>query len=57
MYENQTLLYIVPLMAHTIVVCVNSITAMDIGCFNYQSDTHQLYVSQLTTQTPLKTVF
>jgi len=32
MYENQNLLYIVPLMRHTIVVCINGISAMAIGC-------------------------
>jgi hypothetical protein len=33
MYENQNLLYIVPLMMHTIVVCISSIGPMVIGCF------------------------
>jgi len=33
MYENQNLLYIVPLMRHTIVVCISSISSMAIGCF------------------------
>jgi len=33
MYENQNLLYIVPLMGHTIVVCINSIISMATGCF------------------------
>jgi hypothetical protein len=33
MYENQNLLYIVPLMRHTIVVCIKSISPMAIGCF------------------------
>jgi len=33
MYENQNLLYIVPLMRHTIVVCISSISPMAIGCF------------------------
>ena len=32
MYENQNLLYIVPLMKHT-VVCISSINPMVIGCF------------------------
>ena len=32
-YEDQNLLYIFPLMRHTIVVCINSITPMGIGCF------------------------
>jgi hypothetical protein len=30
--ENQYLLYIVPLMKHTIVVCINSIIVMSIWC-------------------------
>jgi len=34
MYENQNLLYIVPLIRHTIVVCTNSISPMAIGCFS-----------------------
>jgi hypothetical protein len=33
MYENQNLLYIVPLMMHTIVVCISSINPMARGCF------------------------
>jgi hypothetical protein len=33
MYENQNLLYIVPLIRHTIVVCISSISPMAIGCF------------------------
>jgi hypothetical protein len=33
MYENQNLLYIVPLMIHTIVVCISSINPMARGCF------------------------
>jgi len=33
MYENPNLLYIVPLIRHTIVVCTNSISPMVIGCF------------------------
>ena len=33
MYEYQNLLYIVPLMRHTIVVYINSISPMVIGCF------------------------
>ena len=33
MYENQNL-YIVPLMRHTIAVCINSINPMAIECFN-----------------------
>jgi len=32
-YENQNLLYIIPLIRHTIVVCINSISSMTIGCF------------------------
>ena len=32
-YENQNLLYIVPLIRHTIVVCVNSISPIVKGCF------------------------
>jgi len=35
MYENQNLLYIVPLMRHTIVVCISSISPVAIGCFIY----------------------
>jgi len=33
MYENQNLLYIVPLMMHTIVVCISSISPIAMGCF------------------------
>ena len=33
MYENQNILYIFPLMRHTVVVCINSINPMAIGCF------------------------
>jgi len=33
MYENQNLLYIVPLMMHTIVVCISSIIPIASGCF------------------------
>jgi hypothetical protein len=33
MYENQNLLYIVPLMIHTIVVCISSIIPIARGCF------------------------
>jgi hypothetical protein len=33
MYENQNLLYIVPLMRHTIVACISSISPMAMGCF------------------------
>jgi hypothetical protein len=32
-YENQNLLYIVPLIRHTIVVCINSISPIAMGCF------------------------
>ena len=32
-YENQNLLYIVPLMRHTIVVCIRSISPIAMGCF------------------------
>jgi hypothetical protein len=32
-YENQNLLYIVPLIRHTIVVCINSIGPIAKGCF------------------------
>ena len=32
-YENQNILYIVPLMRHTIVVCISSISPIAIGCF------------------------
>ena len=33
MYENQNLLYAVPLMRHAIVVCISSINPIAIGCF------------------------
>jgi len=33
MYENQNLLYIVPLIKHTIVVCVRSMIPIARGCF------------------------
>ena len=33
MYENQNLLYIIPLMRHTNVVRISSISPMAIGCF------------------------
>jgi hypothetical protein len=33
MYENQKLLYIVPLLKHTIIVCISSISHMAMGCF------------------------
>jgi len=33
MYENQNFLYIVALIRHTVVVCINSISPMAIGCF------------------------
>ena len=33
MYENRNVLHIVPLMRHTIVVCISSINPMAIGCF------------------------
>jgi hypothetical protein len=33
MYKNQNLLYIVPLMIHTIVVCMSIISPMARGCF------------------------
>jgi hypothetical protein len=33
MYENQNLLYIFPLMRHTIVVCISSINPKAIVCF------------------------
>jgi len=32
-HENENLLYIVPLIRHTVVVCINSISPMAIGCF------------------------
>jgi hypothetical protein len=35
MYENQNLLYIVPLIRHTMVVCISSINPIAIGCFIY----------------------
>jgi hypothetical protein len=31
--ENQNLLYIVPLIKHTIVVCISNINPIAIGCF------------------------
>ena len=33
MYENQNLLYIIPLMRHTNVVRISSVSPMAIGCF------------------------
>ena len=33
MYENQNLLYIVPLIRHTILVWISNISPMDMGCF------------------------
>lgn len=33
MYENQNLLYIIPLIRHNIVVWISSISPMAIGCF------------------------
>jgi hypothetical protein len=33
MYENQNLLHIFPLMGHTVVVCISSISPMAIGYF------------------------
>ena len=33
MYENQNLLYIVPLIRHTIVVCISNSIPIAIGCF------------------------
>lgn len=33
MYENQNLLYIVPLMRHTIVVWISNISPIAMGCF------------------------
>jgi hypothetical protein len=33
MCENQNFLFIVPLIRHTIVVCINIISPMAIGCF------------------------
>jgi len=32
-YENQNLLYIIPMIKHTIVVCINTIIPMAMGCF------------------------
>jgi hypothetical protein len=32
-YENQNLVYIVPLIKHTTFVCISSIRPMAIGCF------------------------
>ena len=34
-YETQNLVYNFPLMRHTIVVCISSISPMVIGCFIY----------------------
>ena len=33
MYENQNLVYIVPLTRHTIVLCIRSINPIAKGCF------------------------
>jgi hypothetical protein len=33
MFENQNLLYIIPLIRHTVVACINSVSPMAIGCF------------------------
>jgi len=33
MYENQNLLYIIPLIKHTIVVCITSMSPIARGCF------------------------
>ena len=33
MYKNQNLLYIVPLIRHTIVLCIRSINPIAKGCF------------------------
>ena len=33
-YENQNLLFIIPLISHIIVVCISNIIAMASGCFN-----------------------
>jgi hypothetical protein len=32
-YDSQNLLYIVPLIKHTIVVCIRSINPIATGCF------------------------
>jgi len=32
-YENQKLLYIIPLIRHTMIVCISSINPMAMGCF------------------------
>ena len=34
-YENQNLLYVVPLIRHTIIVYIKSVSAIAIGCFIY----------------------
>jgi hypothetical protein len=33
MYENQNLMYIVPMIIHTILVCISSIIPIAKGCF------------------------
>ena len=33
MYENQNLLYIIPLIKHTIVISISIIIPMYVGCF------------------------
>jgi len=33
MYENQKLLYIVPLIRHTMIICISIISPMAMGCF------------------------
>jgi hypothetical protein len=33
MYKKQKLLYIFPLIQHTIVVCISNISPMAVGCF------------------------
>ena len=33
MYENQKLLCIVPLLKHTLTLCISSISPMAMGCF------------------------
>ena len=33
MYEKENLQYIIPLMGHTIVACISTISPMAIGCF------------------------
>ena len=44
-HENQNLLYIVPLMRHTIVVWINNIRPIAIGCFICVNTEHSVFRS------------